>query len=98
VPTAQELNEALIDYIGYRTRTIPGGSCGDHEAEIADEVKEQVTVLLSDYSRFPPDWAPYSGDVKAAAAALRTQLSARHPWVDDEALDAVEWKFSWDWR
>ena len=44
------------------------------------------------------DWASVDNDLIRGMDLFNGNFSRLHPELDRSALDALEWKFSWDWR
>jgi hypothetical protein len=56
----------------------------------------QIESLLGEMNRLQVDWSRHS--LASGAAAVRIEMSTRHPSLSATALDALAWKFTYDWK
>jgi hypothetical protein len=59
---------------------------------------DRVKAVISDYQSVDIDWEAIGSDFQRAKAEFRAAMAALRPELNDRALDALTWKFSWDWR
>lgn len=60
------------------------------------EVIAEVERLVQETIDVPVEWRNVSlGDAGRAAGA---EMLRRHPWLSAEALDALQWAFTFAWR
>lgn len=56
----------------------------------------RVTAIVEESVAVPVDWSALSlGDAGRAAAA---EMARRHPELSQDALDALAWNFTFQWR
>lgn len=60
------------------------------------ELLNDVRTLTKEATQFPIDWA--NSSLAAAGMAVHAEMHNRHPDLDINALDAIAWKFTFDWR
>jgi hypothetical protein len=60
-----------------------------------DLVQYSEAVLAELYAE-PPDWS--TDDLKSATENAVQRIRSGHPELSDEALSALGWSFSWDWK
>jgi hypothetical protein len=96
----RELNAAIVAYLQWRTSGVPKR---DAEAARAVAAKGDPEVLLArvgglvrECGRVEVDWSTH--DLAEGAALARVQMASRYPELDDEALDALSWDFSYGWK
>lgn len=96
----RELNAAIVAYLQWRTSGVPKR---DAEAARAVAAKGDPEVLLArvgglvrECGRIEVDWSTH--DLAEGAALARAQMASRYPELDDEALDALSWDFSYGWK
>lgn len=96
----QELSQAIITYLGKGRSSFPRT---DEEAVLALEgdtessaLLEKVVALTAEMMSIEIDWSnhtlPEGGD-----EALRV-MAGRHPELTDDALVALRWMFTYNWR
>jgi hypothetical protein len=94
------LSSAVISYTGYGSAIVPIESPERLNAAIGQamvsEYQKRVENLLEELNSFQADWN--SMDLIEATKVVRNEMSALHPELSDEALDALAWSFSWWWR
>ncbi len=96
----RDLSEAIVLYVGYevencprldRSRLVP--KFGEMRAS---ECELRVKSLLAELGRIEVNWAAH--DLVSGSALARDALHTRFPELSEQALDALEWKFSYDWK
>lgn len=96
----RELSDAIVLYVGYevsncprleRSRLIP--KFGEVRAS---DVELRVKSLLTELGSIEVDWATH--DLVSGSAVARDAMHTRFPELSEQALDALEWKFSYDWK
>jgi len=93
-----QLSEGILAYLQARSAASPRTDEGavlalpDGGVALLEEVKAVVTESLA----VTVDWNSLSlGDAGRYAAA---ETGRRHPELDQEALDAIAWNFTFAWR
>lgn len=56
----------------------------------------EVERILKEADATPIDWKQLS--LVAAGKLVRAKMHERYPRLSEAALDAIEWKFTFDWR
>ena len=93
------LSHALIKYIGYKNAKIPQNNASAVASEFcnsADLLIEEINEILNELNSLQPDWELHSLD--SAEKWAGRVMKERHPDLDDEALSALQWAFTWWWR
>lgn len=98
--TANTLNLAVARFLGYGATIHPDESSrrliDEFGADIAAQLEPEVKRLLNELNQLQPDWSKHS--LVTAGAWAKKEMHHRHPELDSEALDALEWAFTWWWR
>jgi hypothetical protein len=92
--TDTDISTAVAAYIDDSRSAIPQSNADLLSAEMLDRVK----AVISDYQSVDIDWEAIGSDFQRAKAEFRAAMAALRPELNDRALDALTWKFSWDWR
>jgi hypothetical protein len=94
--TTDQLNDAVISFVGKRRSASPSlnwnGDAG-HFDEACRNAAESVVAYLDS---IPTNWDVEEWD--AAASRVRAALASAYPGLCSEALDALVWKFDYDWK
>ncbi len=56
----------------------------------------QVQVLLAELDSMQVDWSRH--DLGSAGEEARRLMASRHPQLTEEALEALNWTFTFSWR
>lgn len=95
-----DANEAVRIYIGYGESNFPledssrlAGRFGNDEYLQLEELAKKV---FYDLNELKPDWSSHT--LESAGKWARDLMLSSHPWLDEGALSAVEWAFTWWWR
>ena len=95
-----DLSDAVVLYIGYDVTNCPRldrGRLVPKFGELrASELERQVNSLLAEIGSIEVNWAAH--DLVSASALARAAMHTRYPGLSEHALDALEWKFSYDWK
>ncbi len=99
-PDSADLNRAVVLYVRHGTAAWPqrDGAAVVREfgAERAGALLPRVASLLDEIGRIDLDWRAHT--LASATQCARAELQRRHPELDDAALGALAWKFSYDWK
>lgn len=95
-----ELSEALIIYVGWGSSRAPKSD----DSRIIERfgpskgksLLEALDVIFHDVNSMPIDWSTHT--LVSAGQAARDHAHRKYPDLSDEALKALEWKFTFDWR
>ena len=97
---ASELNHAVVVGLGFRSAPVPALDrarlSATFGAQRAAELHGAINALLVEMRQLPVDWAAHT--LPSGSAWAREQMRARHPELSEDALLALEWKFSYDSR
>ena len=95
-----DLSQAVVLFLGHGVALSP--ACNGAKLievfgqEKGESLLSDVLKLANEASQIPIDWAITSLD--AAGIAVQGEMHNRHPYLDSKALDALAWKFTFDWR
>jgi len=92
------LSQAVVQLIGKGRSATPGESWAAVESA-SDTVRRDLEEIMRDYKGLSQiDWASVDNDLIRGMDLFKENFSRLHPELDSAAIDALEWKFSWDWR
>ena len=98
--TANDVSTAVTMYLGYGSSAFPLTDYARLVSNFGDaravELKSQIKSLLQELDSSPIDWSSHS--LQSAGDLVRSSTRARHPELTDEAVQALVWKFTFDWR
>jgi hypothetical protein len=60
------------------------------------QLATEVLALLQELGKIEVDWSVHMYD--SGCKMAREYMRSHHPQLSEDALNALEWKFSWDWR
>ena len=96
----KDLSRAIVVGLGYGTEPAPGYAperlASEFGAQRAGELQPLVAALLAELAKLPVEWSAHT--LESAARWAHTEMQRRHPQLSEAALQALEWKFSYDWR
>lgn len=99
-PSSDDISQAIVMWTGYRSESWPSRN-DDRFASLigADSAIELLPVIRRLENEFyesdAHDTVSGLGEMARAAAA---EFRERHPELSDEAVDALAWCYSWDWK
>lgn len=95
-----EFNRALVAYIGLGVDIVPSLSRERVERLLgttrAKDILPDLDMLLLEANSINIDWNQYS--LNAAGDYVATSMQHRYPRLSPEALRAIAWKITYDWR
>ena len=98
--TDTELSDAIVAYLQMENAASPRT---DDEAVRAvavatdpDDLLARVKALVAESLSIEVDWNSLS--LADGGRAMAAEMARRHPELDQVALDALAWKFTFDWR
>jgi hypothetical protein len=95
-----DLSDAVVLYIGYDGTNCPRldrSRLVSRFGELrASQFEREVESLLAEVGSIEVNWATH--DLVSGSALARDAMHTRHPELSEHALDALEWKFSYDWK
>jgi hypothetical protein len=94
------LSLAVTRFLGYGMATHPD----ENPAHLVDEfgvekalkLESDVRVILNELNNLKPDWSVHS--LVTAGRWAKEEIRNSHPQLNQGALDALEWAFTWWWR
>lgn len=94
------LNDAIVIYLGYGKEICPkecSGCVTEKYGEIeGGKLVAEVRSLLGELNELKPDWSEHTLD--SAAKRASCQMRNNHEELDELAISAFGWVFSWWWR
>lgn len=95
-----ELSEAIVLYTGWRQRPAPMVD----ESKVVDRfglpgapaLLEKIRAIFEVVGAMPVDWSVHT--LASAGEVVRSHVRAKYPCLSEDALRAVAWKFTFDWR
>jgi len=95
-----EFSLAVVRFLGYGRTIHPVEDLtqlvGEFGIETTSKLEPDIRQLLDDLNNLKPDWSVHS--LVTAGAWAKEEMSRSHPELNQEALDALEWAFTWWWR
>lgn len=96
-PEINTLCLAIVAYLGFGESAFPRHD-RDKVIEIfGHELLENVLSILGEVDRLEVDWSA-GLSLADAGKLVRGEMEQRHPEFSDLALDAIAWKYTFDWR
>ena len=99
-PSPSAVNRAVVLFLGFETASSPRADRGrliqEFGAERAAELESRVASVLDDLGGIQINWSMHS--LATAADFAIEQTRARHPELSEEAVRALKWKFTFEWR
>lgn len=93
----QDVSRGVVAYLGFGVSVSPRRD-GDGVVEnFGCECLEKVLMILGCVERVEVDWS-HGLTLNDAGMLVRDQVSRLYPDLSDLALDALVWKFTYDWR
>lgn len=94
------LSLAVIRYLGHGIALHPDENSArlveEFGAETASGIEPYVRQLLDELNSLKPDWTVHT--LVTAGAWAKDKMSRTHPELNEGALRALEWTFTWWWR
>lgn len=98
--STDEINDALVAYLGFGQSSFPQADSTrvvtQLGAAVAGRCEPTVQALLAELGQIEVDWAQHS--LASAGQLARKEMQRRHPELSAQALDALSWKFTYDWQ
>jgi len=96
----QSLSTAITYYTGYGKENHPGEYperlVGLFGQSVANRLTPIVESILADLNSLKPDWPTLS--LVQAGKWAKDQMHIKYPDLNSDALDALEWTFTWWWK
>ena len=94
------LSQAVVLYLGWGSAPSPRQDQSQLVRQFGvlrgAELEREVKSLLEQVNQIDVDWTIYP--LESAGELVRSYLQSSHPDLTDAAVDALVWKFTFDWR
>jgi predicted polyphosphate/ATP-dependent NAD kinase len=98
--SSSDVSRAVVLYLGHGIANYAEENVGRVVEEFGKEktkfLEREVTDILAELNAITPNWNVHT--LESAASWVRDQMKSSHAELDDKALDALEWAFTWWWR
>ncbi|MBO0822769.1 MAG: hypothetical protein J2P27_02790 [Actinobacteria bacterium] len=95
----RELSRAVVVYLRGRGLAWPSASpeavVKELGAEAAERLMPRLRQLANEAVYWPVDWQNYIDDLGSATRVVEAEISAAHPELDQHAVSALGWQFSY---
>lgn len=95
-----DVSKGVVIFTGYGVESHPGeyidrviNVFGKQESE---RVLKEIEQILEDMNQLNPDWSLLS--LSDAGIWAKGKIRDRYPYLSVEALNALEWTFTWWWK
>lgn len=93
----KNLSLAIVIFLGFGENVSPR-----HDREkiieiFGHELLDKVLLVLGEAGGIEVNWSS-NLSLAEAGEVVRCEMQRRHPDLDDLALDAIAWKYTYDWR
>jgi hypothetical protein len=65
-------------------------------AELAADLEPRIRLLLDELDQIKPDWKTHT--LESASKSAAGDMKTKHPELDEKAVAALEWIYSWWWK
>lgn len=94
------LNDAIVRFTGYGKAIHPMEN-KELVAEIFSskewpQILERLDSIIGELNQLKPDWSSCS--LAQAGKWAKAEMKSKHPELNEDALNALEWTFTWWWR
>jgi hypothetical protein len=93
----QNLCLAIVAFLGFGESAWPLHDRDRVTDVFGPELLEKVLSILDEVDSVDMDWSNNLA-LADAGALVRCEMQSRYPELDDAALDAIAWKYTFDWR
>jgi hypothetical protein len=94
----KELSRAVVVYLRGKGLAWPSASpeavAKELGAEAADRLMPRLRQLADEAVYWPVDWQNHIDDLGSATRVVEDEISAAHPELDQDAVRALGWQFS----
>lgn len=95
-----DLSTAIVLFLGFGSASSPRKDSARLVQEFGAAqgalYETQVLSVIDEVGDIAVDWSQHS--LQSAGEMVRAEMQRRHPDLSDEALRALAWKFTFDWR
>ena len=92
----EDLSNAVRLYLGYHSAAFPHAYESAVTERYGSDLLIRVESIVRDAGDLQPDWALHS--LLSAKEWAEAELKRRHPELDDAAVSALGWAFSYWWK
>ena len=86
------MSDAVVAYLAYGD----AASWRRRPETVSDEIRPRVEAIVAEADKITVDWGDRT--LGQAGDAMREEMASRHPELPPEALAALRWKWTFDWR
>lgn len=95
-----DLSQGIVLYLGFGKERSPRedsvGLIAEFGKEKASFMERQIVDLINEVNSIPINWDVNS--LSSAGKEIHEVIRQNHPQLSEQALRAMEWKFTFDWR
>ncbi|MHA3702914.1 hypothetical protein ACXR2U_12120 [Jatrophihabitans sp. YIM 134969] len=92
VPTDQALSDGVVAYLAYGD----AASWRRRPEAVPEEIRTEVEAVVAEADSVRVDWDDRT--LGQAGDLMRDEMARRHPELSADALAALRWKWTFDWR
>lgn len=96
----ESLSDAVIAYLAKGRSPFPRADADAVAPDAAPETREalvaEVTAIVDECLGVPVDWSTMS--LQEGGRHAQATVAERHPELSPEALEALYWAFTYNWR
>ena len=100
ISNPNELSQAVVLCLGYGVAVAPISDVAKlveiHGQQKGMELFNDVRKLTDKAAQIPIDWD--NSSLEVAGKKVHAEMHRRYPYLDNKALTAIAWKFTFDWR
>ena len=93
----QNLCLAIVTFLGFGESASPRYDREKIIEIFGSELLDKVLLVLGEAGDIEVNWSS-NLTLAEAGELVRREMQRRHPDFDDLALDAIAWKYTYDWR
>ena len=98
--TPLDINEAIAIYIGYGLNSFPKEDesrlIKKYGEKNGNDLHARVRGILKELGEIQPDWN--NDSLITAAEKASRFVASTHPELDETAIKAMQWIFTWWWK
>jgi len=95
-----DLSEGIVLYLGFGKERSPCedsvGLVAEFGKEKASFIENKIVGLINEANSIQINWDVNS--LSSAGKEVHELIRRNHPQLSEQALRAIEWKFTFDWR
>ncbi|BDZ52306.1 hypothetical protein GCM10025867_51140 (plasmid) [Frondihabitans sucicola] len=98
-PANTDLGHALAIYFGRGISAYPAARFDHFDGGIDAGLRAAILRAVEDANAIPVEWGDGTEDsLLHGSRHMRARLAELRPDISEEGLDALEWRFSYEWR